>query len=65
MNTPTNDIDPEMCYLALAACREIIAFHHQVFVGLPLCIDGKPINHLRINRAYELASTAIRKAEGH
>ncbi len=46
---------------ALAACREIVAFHDDCFVGYPLEIRGKAISHTRFNRAYELAERAIRK----
>ncbi len=49
--------------IMLEACRKIVQFHSDNFVGLPLCIDGKPINHTLLNQAAELAQRAIQKWE--
>lgn len=49
----------------LAACRQIVDAHSVLFgFGLPLMLDGKPIDHTGLNQAAELARAAIAKAEG-
>ena len=46
----------EMNSTAIEACKEFDKFHFQVFSsGRPLMIEGKPINHTTLNKAYDLA----------
>ena len=46
----------EMNSTAIEACKEIDKFHFQLFcTGCPLEIQGNPINHTTLNKAYDLA----------
>ncbi len=52
--------DPDL----LEAARAIVAFRDSVFVGRPLSIDGRVIDHTLLNRAADLASRALGKKDG-
>ena len=46
----------EIVDTAIEACKEIDKFHFQLFcTGCPLEIQGNPINHTTLNKAYDLA----------
>lgn len=63
MPTPSVDwqaVGPKL----VEALRLFVEFHGEVFsLGRPLCIDGKPINHTKVNEAARLGSQALSLAQ--
>lgn len=50
--------------ILLEAADAIVAFHQSIFPkGRPLTIDGKPIDHTLLNRAFGAALTALERLD--
>jgi len=50
--------------IALKACKLINEFHSDNFTGRPLEMNGKPINHSKLNEAHQLAEQALKIKNG-